>query len=392
MWSFAIPCKIIFSTMVQNWNWKLFGEKKSWIIPTSIWIGVIFIYLGFSINSIHTEKKYYMLTFLFSLIMMCMGIHEIALSSWSISLLKKENIGYAASWKVLGNYVGSFISGWLFYSLNSVEFCNSYIYNSPKSNPIIDDQDFMFYVGIYSIMASAVWFVLYDEKEDQNPDIQVKRNFHQLISVASNMISNKNLLFLFTFVICSRMFLYTNGILGLPYIFSELKHDKTIYSVATLVSFPFDILTATLAGHYGKTNTLNKYYLWFWLNIMIDIIVIHLLYEHYSFVTGISSYLFNIIFLICYITFNSISIFRNCMIQTFFNSNCDRSMTSLQISIFSTVLNFSSHVSKLYGFTFADQYGIFLPNKIWIVIESTFLIYWYHKLSKIQKEGLYQKN
>ena len=99
MSSFAIPLKVVFSTWIQGWSWRFFNVKKSWIIPTTLLISILFISLGFSVHLIHQEKRYYLLTFIFSLIMVWIGIHEIALSSWSISLLKKENISYAASWK-----------------------------------------------------------------------------------------------------------------------------------------------------------------------------------------------------------------------------------------------------------------------------------------------------
>ena len=90
--SLAIPLKIVFSTWIQNLSCKILGVKKSWIIPTTLLISILFITLGYTIHVIHQEKRYYLLTFIFSLIMMCIGVHEIALSSWSISLLKKENI------------------------------------------------------------------------------------------------------------------------------------------------------------------------------------------------------------------------------------------------------------------------------------------------------------
>ena len=170
--------------------------------------------------------------------------------------------------KIAGNYIGSFLSGCIFYSLNSQDFWNSYIFKTPQPKPAIEDEDFMLYVGIYCAWAAIAWYIFFDEKDDQNPDIPTKRSFTQLLAVSCDMFKNKNIMMLFAFVVWSRMFLYTNSILGLSYIFGEVKHDKTIYSIATLISFPFDMMTVSLSGYYGKTNSLKKYNTTLWMQQM----------------------------------------------------------------------------------------------------------------------------
>jgi MFS transporter, PAT family, solute carrier family 33 (acetyl-CoA transportor), member 1 len=61
--SFAIPFKIFLTPLVQNTYNERIGKRKSWIIPASMAVGLILLFLGYSIDHIVEFKRVYLLAF-----------------------------------------------------------------------------------------------------------------------------------------------------------------------------------------------------------------------------------------------------------------------------------------------------------------------------------------
>jgi hypothetical protein len=67
-------------------------------------------------------------------------------------------------------------------------------------------------------------------------------------------------------------------------------------------------------------------------------------------------------------------------------------MTSLQSGIFSTVVNLSSHVPKIYAFVLADAFGLFWPSAISSVLEIMLLVVFFQPIQKLSKNGFQDTN
>lgn len=72
-----------------------------------------------------------------TLIVFLLATQDIAVDSWGLTLLKKENQSYAASCESMGLGLGYFISTTIFLVLNDPEFCNAYLNSSPSSEPLL---------------------------------------------------------------------------------------------------------------------------------------------------------------------------------------------------------------------------------------------------------------
>ena len=70
---------------------------------------------------------------------------DIAVDSWACEMLSPENSSYASSAQSVGHMCGRLISTTMFIALNSVDFCNKYIYAEPQSEPILSITDFIWY-------------------------------------------------------------------------------------------------------------------------------------------------------------------------------------------------------------------------------------------------------
>lgn len=71
------------------------------------------------------------------------------MDSWAIEILHPTNAAYASSCQSVGIRIGGMLATTLFVALNSVEFCNTWIYkDKPREEPYMSLSDFILYWAI----------------------------------------------------------------------------------------------------------------------------------------------------------------------------------------------------------------------------------------------------
>ena len=91
-------------------------------------MSLILFYLSSSIEFHLEHKQIYTLLALFTFMIFVVTCQDIAVDSWAVEILHPDNASYGSTCQSVGIKIGSLISTSLFISLNSVEFCNNYIY------------------------------------------------------------------------------------------------------------------------------------------------------------------------------------------------------------------------------------------------------------------------
>lgn len=56
---------------------------------------------------------------------------DVAVDGWSLAMLREENLGLTFTCNLVGQLTGIIISSNVIILLNSVTFCNTYIYSNP---------------------------------------------------------------------------------------------------------------------------------------------------------------------------------------------------------------------------------------------------------------------
>ena len=62
---------------------------------------------------------------------------DIAVDGWALTMLSRENVGYASTCNSVGQAAGYFLGNVLFLALESADFCNKYLRVEPKDTGII---------------------------------------------------------------------------------------------------------------------------------------------------------------------------------------------------------------------------------------------------------------
>ena len=57
---------------------------------------------------------------------------DVAVDGWALSIMNQENLAYGALAQTIGLTFGIILSFNVFIPLNSIEFCNQYIFSSPR--------------------------------------------------------------------------------------------------------------------------------------------------------------------------------------------------------------------------------------------------------------------
>ena len=88
--SYPFSLKIIWSPLVDSYYNKKIGLRKTWIIPTQFFSGVMLFILGTKIDSYLETNKVFEMSILAFAIMFLVATQDIAVDGWGISLCGKE--------------------------------------------------------------------------------------------------------------------------------------------------------------------------------------------------------------------------------------------------------------------------------------------------------------
>lgn len=64
-------------------------------------------------------------------------LQDIAVDGWALTMLSRENVGYASTCNSVGQTAGYFMGNVLFLALESADFCNKYLRVEPKDTGIV---------------------------------------------------------------------------------------------------------------------------------------------------------------------------------------------------------------------------------------------------------------
>lgn len=65
------------------------------------------------------------------------ALKDIAVDGWALTMLSRENVGYASTCNSVGQTAGYFLGNVLFLALESADFCNKYLRGEPKDTGIV---------------------------------------------------------------------------------------------------------------------------------------------------------------------------------------------------------------------------------------------------------------
>ncbi|XP_046287215.1 acetyl-coenzyme A transporter 1 isoform X2 [Marmota monax] len=146
-WPFSL--KLLWAPLVDAVYFKNFGRRKSWLVPTQYILGLFMIYLSTQVDRLlgNTDGRtpdVVTLTVTFFLFEFLAATQDIAVDGWALTMLSRENVGYASTCNSVGQTAGYFLGNVLFLALESADFCNKYLRFQPQPRGIVTLSDWFF--------------------------------------------------------------------------------------------------------------------------------------------------------------------------------------------------------------------------------------------------------
>ena len=186
-WPFSI--KLLWAPIVDCIYSRQFGRRKSWLVPSQYLIGLTMIVLSYLVDDLlgsdSVAPSVGVLTLFFFFLHFLAATQDIAVDGWALTMLSKENVGYASTCNTVGQTAGFFISYTFFLALQSKEFCNSYLRWEPQDTGLVGLPSFMFFFGLlFLVVTTFVWLTKRERREEH---AETKKNmlsgYMQLLSV-----------------------------------------------------------------------------------------------------------------------------------------------------------------------------------------------------------------
>ncbi|XP_040469375.1 acetyl-coenzyme A transporter 1 isoform X3 [Falco naumanni] len=139
-WPFSL--KLLWAPLVDAVYLRGFGRRKSWLVPTQYVLGVFMIYMSTQVDLLLGDGEgrgpdVVALTVTFFLFEFLAATQDIAVDGWALTMLSRENVGYASTCNSVGQTAGYFLGNVLFLALESASFCNKYLRFQPQPQGIV---------------------------------------------------------------------------------------------------------------------------------------------------------------------------------------------------------------------------------------------------------------
>uniref|UniRef100_A0A4W2FJ82 Solute carrier family 33 member 1 n=2 Tax=Bos TaxID=9903 RepID=A0A4W2FJ82_BOBOX len=168
-WPFSL--KLLWAPLVDAVYFKNFGRRKSWLVPTQYILGFFMIYLSTQVDHLlgNTDGRtpdVVALTVTFFLFEFLAATQDIAVDGWALTMLSRENVGYASTCNSVGQTAGYFLGNVLFLALESADFCNKYLRFEPQPRGIVTLSDFLFFWGTVFLITTTLVALLKKENKE----------------------------------------------------------------------------------------------------------------------------------------------------------------------------------------------------------------------------------
>uniref|UniRef100_A0A8C1TQL1 Acetyl-coenzyme A transporter 1 n=1 Tax=Cyprinus carpio TaxID=7962 RepID=A0A8C1TQL1_CYPCA len=170
-WPFSL--KLLWAPLVDSLYLRRFGRRKSWLVPTQYLLGLFMLYLSVTVDAMlqtdgQSGPDVITLTAVFFMLAFLAATQDIAVDGWALTMLSRENVGYASTCNSVGQTAGYFLGNVLFLALESADFCNKYLRFEPQERGIVTLSDFLFFWGIVFMVSTTLVAILKKENNKQH--------------------------------------------------------------------------------------------------------------------------------------------------------------------------------------------------------------------------------
>ncbi|XP_025424845.1 acetyl-coenzyme A transporter 1-like [Sipha flava] len=192
---YPFSIKLLWAPLVDAFFIQKLGRRKSWLIPTQILIGIILLYAATVIDIFLPETgkpNIVALIVVFGALSFLSATQDVAVDGWALTMLKKNNVGYASTCNSTGQALGMLLGNYITVLFTSKEFCNTFLRSSPATEGIVSFQNLLFGWGITFILLTMSIAIFKKEKDSTLDDDYLEVNIVQNYLLLWNIFKLRN--------------------------------------------------------------------------------------------------------------------------------------------------------------------------------------------------------
>ncbi|CAK6965187.1 acetyl-coenzyme A transporter 1 [Scomber scombrus] len=252
-WPFSL--KLLWAPLVDALYFSRFGRRKSWLVPTQYLLGLFMLYLSVSVNSLLQGEEgpnVAMLTAVFFMLAFLAATQDIAVDGWALTMLSRQNVGYASTCNSVGQTAGYFLGNVLFLALESADFCNKYLRIEPKDTGIVTLSDFLFFWGVVFLVSTTLVAIFKRENENNRGRRRVQeatKGVTETYSLLFSIIKMPTVLTFCTLLLTAKIgFSAADAVTGLKLVEAGVPKEQLALLAVPMV--PLQILLPVVISKY----------------------------------------------------------------------------------------------------------------------------------------------
>jgi hypothetical protein len=253
--------KLLWSPLVEFYHLRsLGGKRKSWVIPTQLVMFLMLYYMKDHFEQMLIDKQIEYITIILTAIVFVITCQDIAVDAWAIEMLHKDISEYGSSCQTVGQRIGFFISGTIFISMTSGEFCHKWF---GVEEPLWNISNFLacycwFLLGVTAYVA---FFVTETNESNSSgndgEDDEIKEadlTIGMTLAIFKDVLRNKQVQTLMAFLLVTRTSYSIFQHVGEVYLTNDLGYDKANLSSIKVLITPLNIFLTAQVGYLARAN------------------------------------------------------------------------------------------------------------------------------------------
>ena len=172
--SLPFSMKLLWAPLVDSCYFKSIGRRKTWLIPVQLLTGVVMIiganYIDSLMGNNNKQPEIVLLSSYFFLLYFLMATQDIAVDGWALTMLSKDNVGYASTCNTFGQVLGILLANQGFIALSDPIFCyRLFGYFIEKGQTLVTLSSFMAFWG-WIFISITVMIAFFKNEGDSNDE------------------------------------------------------------------------------------------------------------------------------------------------------------------------------------------------------------------------------
>lgn len=398
--------KVLYSPFVEFYHLPSLGKRRSWIIPTQFILSGMLYYLRMSLEPMLEEKQVGVLAYILLAMVFVITVQDIAVDCWAIEMLHPQNASYGSQCQTIGQQLGIFVSTSIFMSLNSPDFCKSYLYPwlpvADPNQPVLTLSNFMFIWSTFQL-CTTVYILLFvpetkradegkkvsDSKKDKDVEEEVEPELRQTFAIFADMLTNKNTLTWFSYAALANCACAIPNNIFEVYITNDLGMAKETLSLLRLLFTPLNIALAFISSRLSAKEPFKAIRYSFLGEIFLNAYAIFVIAGTFppkeeiwtGTILHVSAYM---------LVLNLVQTFTMVSTFGFFMACTDKRVSGIHVTFLACMFNQTQYFHKWYVFSLVDRFGIFGPQVVLVgvsLLACFFLGEKFQKLDHCPKES-----